>query len=633
MPRYQLIKIIEMTTTITSKDIDEAYEQYRYGLKPGFTLFCINGKCKKLNANELEKGINEQLLYIKDGNEDKYKSLKYRDKVKIEENVYEFCFTYLSKYSYISEEEEPKFIYELNECFVWIGTSDKFIAIKNAPNKVISILQRILTNLYDTSISNVKLTQKLIDEIFGRNKMIKGTYYNPVAGKDEAQKITVSDPELSEKESVRERLKVYDTTSLNLNEDIDDNTKSSLGINCNKGKLYITKNVSASLFRSWSVKRIKDIINYLKQIDNSKDYDIFKAKNIMNNDIWNSLKLNSHQRVVIEEIVFSLFKCITNEIDSTIIESSNKHIFENLFNSFYYRLSFECELCNETSFAFCPSCREYKMELSKNGSLFCKQCGKVQNNSYSLQCEEGHENSFGNINEFTVLIPTGIFIGKIGETLNNYFQIKLDSFIESFYIYNNDIVLVKKKTEGEYISPEKIPELVSVENRKLSEDKYISLLSEFDNIKEKCSKMNNKNCNTCILSSNKNCIMKIFTVFDGFRPSPHHGQEFGDVSFEVTYKNQKIELVGIAKSRQKNSETLNLSDGSARELIQQFFSMTHDKRVGIISAVCPMRFHEQLSQELKYIAKVTGTKMTIFDDFFMAKLLDFYKEKKTNGEK
>lgn len=125
--------------------------------------------------------------------------------------------------------------------------------------------------------------------------------------------------------------------------------------------------------------------------------------------------------------------------------------------------------------------------------------------------------------------------------------------------------------------------------------------------------------------------MKIFTVYDGFRPSPHHGQEFGDINFEVTYKQQTLELVGIAKSRNKDSEVLNLSDSSARELIQQFLSMTHDKRVGIISAVCPMRFHEQLVQELKYVSRLSGAKMTIFDDIFMTKLLDCFIEKNKLG--
>jgi len=624
LPRYQLIKIIETTPSISSKDINDAYEQYRYGLKPGFTLFCINGTCKKIGISELETGIKAFLSEIKDGDEDNYKGLKYKDKVKIDENVYEFCFTFLSKYSYISETEEPKFIYELEECFVWISTVDMFIAIKNAPNKVTNILKRIFTTLFNTHVSNIKLTKKLIDEIFGDNKMRKGTFYKPTAGKDEAQKVTVADPDLSEKTVIREQFQGYDITSSHLNEEIDENTTSTLGINCNKGKLYITHNVSASVFRNWSVKRIKDIVSYLKQTDNSKDFDIFKAKNIMSDSIWTSY--NTKQKDILENILFALLAFKFNKAVSFQLNYSTEYIFHNLFELFYNRISFDCEFCNDTCIAFCSKCGSCNLYLVKNGMLICSKCGNTQKDNYILLCEEGHDNSFDNINDFTILIPTGNLLMKINETLRSYFEIEINLPSESFYIRDNTINFLASP-KGEYISPDNILELKDVANRKLTEEKHKNLLSEFDTIKEKCRSMSNKNCNSCLLSDKSICIMKIFTTYNGFRPNPHHGQEFGDISFEVTYKGQRLELVGIAKSRQKNRDVLNLSDDSARELLQQFLSMTHDKRVGIISAICPMRFHEQLVQELKYISRLTAAKMTIFDDIFMTRLLDYYNER------
>lgn len=241
MPRYQLIKIIEITPSITTSMINEAYEQYRYGLKPGFTLFSITGTCKNIKISDVEDKLKELLSEVKYADEGNYKNLKYKDKVKIDENVYEFCFVYLSKYSYISETEEPNFIYELEECFVWISIMDKFIAIKSAPNAIINIIKRIFSNIYNAHICSVKLTKKLINEIFGENKMRKGTFYKPTAGIDEAEKVTVADPYLSEKSSVRERFEGYDITSSHLNEEIDENTTSTLGINCNKGKIYYKK--------------------------------------------------------------------------------------------------------------------------------------------------------------------------------------------------------------------------------------------------------------------------------------------------------------------------------------------------------------------------------------------------------
>lgn len=628
MPRYQLIKIIEITPSITTSMINEAYEQYRYGLKPGFTLFSITGTCKNIKISDVEDKLKELLSEVKYADEGNYKNLKYKDKVKIDENVYEFCFVYLSKYSYISETEEPNFIYELEECFVWISIMDKFIAIKSAPNAIINIIKRIFSNIYNAHICSVKLTKKLINEIFGENKMRKGTFYKPTAGIDEAEKVTVADPYLSEKSSVRERFEGYDITSSHLNEEIDENTTSTLGINCNKGKIYITKNLNASLFRSWSVKRIKDIISYLRKLENTKDFEIFKAKNMTSDSIWGNY--NSKQKMMIENIMFSVFIHKLNGIDSFQLNYTVEDIFNTLFDSFYKRVSYNCEICDDVCSGYCSNCGNSQIVLAKNGALMCNSCGSVQKDNYTFQCDEGHESTYNSINEFIILIPNGELLRKIYETIGNQFSIKMDSMNESFYIQENTINFLSH-TKGEYIPPEDIIELKPIANREISEARYEELLDKYISIKEKCKKTSNKDCNKCLLSDRNSCIMKIFTVYDGFRPSPHHGQEFGDINFEVTYKQQTLELVGIAKSRNKDSEVLNLSDSSARELIQQFLSMTHDKRVGIISAVCPMRFHEQLVQELKYVSRLSGAKMTIFDDIFMTKLLDCFIEKNKLG--
>ena len=115
--------------------------------------------------------------------------------------------------------------------------------------------------------------------------------------------------------------------------------------------------------------------------------------------------------------------------------------------------------------------------------------------------------------------------------------------------------------------------------------------------------------------------MKLFIGFGNYRPSPHQGQEFGDVNFKITYEGKKeYNFVGIAKSRPK-SGVLNLSDHASREMIQQILTMSRDKRVDVIGAICPAKFHDQLRQELYYLAKITKVRIIILDDIFMSKLL------------
>ena len=59
-------------------------------------------------------------------------------------------------------------------------------------------------------------------------------------------------------------------------------------------------------------------------------------------------------------------------------------------------------------------------------------------------------------------------------------------------------------------------------------------------------------------------------------------------------------------------------------MIQQILSSTQDKRIGIIGAICPSRFDDQLEKDIEYIAKCTQTKIVILDDLFMVKQLKKY---------
>lgn len=116
--------------------------------------------------------------------------------------------------------------------------------------------------------------------------------------------------------------------------------------------------------------------------------------------------------------------------------------------------------------------------------------------------------------------------------------------------------------------------------------------------------------------------MKLFIGFGNYRPSPHQGQEFGDVNFKITYEGKEYNFVGIAKSKPKTG-ILNLSDQASREMIQQILMMSRDKRVDVIGAICPAKFHDQLIQELYYLARITQVKIIILDDIFMSKLLTY----------
>lgn len=605
LKRYQLIKIIENCSNINSDDIDNYYEQFRYGLKPGFTIFnFLKSEIKGIEIDKATSFINEKLdaiTYLEDA---KFKNLSLKDILEIKESTFEFSFVYLSKYTYIAETDEPDFIYELKDCFVWINFENNFIAIKNCPSDIQNKLLDIFSTLLNTSFYNIKMTRKLISAVFNGN-IKKGTFVKPNAGDDEVKKITISDEKLSTKKIYKDDVSSYDVSSTFLDEQLDDNTKSTLGINCKAGKVYLTRNVNATQFRNWSIDSLNKITNYLNNIQNCKESDIFESRNILANS-----KYSNDVKQIIENICYSIFLNICTGETSFLLKENIVNIFNKLKNRFYVNFFGFCDACNEETQLFCSKCNDSNLKFIGN-NILCLNC---EENIKNFLCDEGHNIYISDISKILRLMPKNEFMDEINQLLFTNFGFRLDG---TFTIEDNHLN-IHKYSSGQVLEYSKVLEFQQIS--KIDLPNIENAVIKFDKIKEKCKKCSNETCPYCE-KTNDLCIMKLFVGFGDYRPSPHHGQEFGDVNFKITYGTGEVyNFVGIAKSRPK-SNILNLSSSESREMLQQILSMSRDKRVDVIGAICPARFHDQLVQELHYLAKITNVKILILDDVFMSKLL------------
>lgn len=611
LSRRQLIKIIE-NSDISDEEIEKYYEEYRYGLKPGFSIYSFKSNFKLL-PDIVVKKIKSELSKIQNLNEEQpqVKDIKFNNKDIFKEDLCEYSFYYSKKYTYIDEKEEPAYIYELKETFIWISTKYNFVAIKNCDERVSKVLTYIISNIYETELTPIILTQELINKIFGdKRKKVAGVNLN--AGDSEAEKMIISDPNLDKKEELKKQLEAYTTTSENLEISISEKS-NTLGVNNAKGKLHLTKNMTATVFRNWSVDTIRKIIEFIS--NNETNFEIFKAKNIMNNPCWNNY--NSETKKIIEEVIFKIISYYSdkehyNPMMNTKIDYSkiiNKH--------FYSKIYLNCVTCGDSHCIPKCDCGSYNIKINQKNDVFCTTCGEKLT---SLQCEEGHIINIDNSENINVyLIPENHMYTEIIKFLEKEFNINFNGYIS----ISNRGIQITEKSLGALIKTTEIKEFNEIWKIAIEDNERDDLQKRLKTIKEKCRESTKDNCNFCKKSSDKCCILQLFSTYEGYRPGPHHGHEFGDLDFKVTYKGKEYQFVGIAKS----SCNLTHASKEGREMIQQILSATQDKRVEIIGAVCPARFDTQLEKDLEYIARCTQSKIIILDDIFMMKQLKLYKNK------
>ena|GEM_PF-834968 len=613
LSRHQLIKVIELSGIITDEDVDDAYEQYRYGHKPGFTLFGTQSSAIK-NDDEILGEISLQLSKIQYPEGANIKSIASKGYSPIDSSVVEFAFSYHVKYSYLSEKEEPAFIYEHKDCFAWVDKAGGFLVIQNVHDKVTTHLKNAFAKAFLANIMGIKLTQKLISEVFGNEQTKKATFINPNASDTQIEKMTLADTRFAKKDVIQQAVSGCEMTGTFLGQNVGEDQFTTLGINCQKGKLYLTSNVSASVFREWSIGKIKEIIAYLNEKADYIDFDLFRAKNLTDLSLWNNY--TKAKKSLIEKILYSVYVSYHNKQDSAEFQLLSD-LYADMNGCFHKRLVAHCEHCDEPFVPICV-CGGI-LSITRDMTITCRECGPTE----EVQCDEGHRVELNGIDNI-VLFPDSSLMGCVRETLKTAFGIILTG---AFEISKNRVTIIHDKN-GCIISPQDIPELESIATIQITDDERKELSKKLEGIKEKCRDSTSERCNNCGYNTQEICMMKLFITFSDYRPSPHNASEFGDVSFNVTVNNKQAKLVGIAKSSTK--KTLTRSSAVGREITQQILTATHDNRIDLIAIISPDRFQDQLTEEFRYIARLTGKPMVILDDRYMIRQYKAFCKQKRN---
>lgn len=631
--RATLIQLIEHSPEITVSIIDSAYEKYRYGLKPGFTLFWVKRKdIKTVSQEELASKIQEYLSTLPYGDDDKYKKLEYSSIIKFGD-TYEISLSYLQRFNYINAEGEFTFIYMMKECFAWVGINKNFIAMNNIPEVLMNSLKKFFSRLYSADITNIKITNKLLEKVFSNDNAKRVTKHNSNPPENQLEKITVADSKLSEKMSfIPAGYENYDVTNTQYIEEIDGTMTGTLGVNCNKGKMYLSKSLTSSQFRTWSTRRINDIIGYFQ---NSTDVTLETVTgfNMFTSSKWDGLK--SSAIPILNEIVYAILNCKKAGIEVYPISFDVYQAYVDLSKFFTERISFNCETCEENAIPCCCECGSSLFSVTKKrpGRIICCNCGKSQQGSFSFVCESGHISVFSDINEVVELISTDAFCENLFETIQLYYpDIKFSN--NEFITISIAGVEIHHSPNYEKIKPSEISEFSTICERSLAKP-VNELESIYKTLKEKCSYPTNDKCANCKSTVCKSvddigCILKLFETFEGFVPQPHQGHEFGDVSMLLKYQGRNMTFQGIAKSvpSGRTAPKITKSSDLGREIIQQTLSAFHDDRIDIVGVIYPNLIDDQLKYFLYHYAKLSNRRLVILDRDFMLKLLDWYIEKK-----
>jgi hypothetical protein len=187
----------------------------------------------------------------------------------------------------------------------------------------------------------------------------------------------------------RAEIKQRDKSSLRpgalYDEELEPGYVSGVGVTASKGKLYLTRTVSATRLRRWAVQRLPELVDDLREYLNSKPDEV-----ALPSPAVRRLHLSDQARGQVDRIIAALVHMKKNQLSSAVLPMSSLQLLDTLGSRVTPFILAECDECGETGDR-CPDCQRTSFAM-RDGQIVCGKCGRelVVRNQLRLRCINGH---------------------------------------------------------------------------------------------------------------------------------------------------------------------------------------------------------------------------------------------------
>lgn len=617
--RSELISLVEKTSSITPQMISDLYEDFRYGKRASFYLYIFKAKPNNTEILDLELW-NNTLTELQKDHPLVDLNVKVIDTAELDNNLDEIHFTFKTAYQY----EEVEFgnlemIQELNHGFLWINKENLYMVVMTRREEVNQILEKAIHKLLNCIPVAVKLPKNFVNEKFPLDDASRVSWYDS----DKDVSWTASGEDLKQKEGDNIlRLEAQNERLGGLYKEMIDGTRSKLGVHPEKGKIYLTKTIKASVLKRWMATRLHNLILDLKGLPPEEII-------LVTSEFLDGLKLTGPAETFFQEIASNIMKLKKNSENRGKLSVQPAKIYSSL-RSYFYKpvISIYCEICNARSGAYCPRCEVGEFE-SSGVVLKCDNCGYEVAGVSTVRCSEGHDVLVSNPESKLILKPkmnmqaiVTRLIREAGDTFNEN--------EEFFWIDSIDLRYRKNSAQIEFLADE-IDEFRLLPGREPVPNELWDHASKLVlSTKEKCSyNGSNPKAPDCEECNKKNlgrlCIPKIFrAISPRFSPTPHGGSEYGDVSMPIHLRGNRKSFIGLAKTidtsaKRKGEDKANQK---AHEWTYQILKQVmRDQAVETFGLIDPIPLNTEFHDSVRMLAKMDNKPFIVFGHEELSRML------------
>jgi hypothetical protein len=640
LDKQKLVELINISPEISASDVETCFEDNRYSRRPNFRLFILRPHNPQVNSasfisdhkNNLGVSkMNELLKPIVYPNDNVF-GLVAIDQTVINHETLEIALQYQERYNYINPEtEQSDFIYELKFGFFWINFDQRFVSISIPTESLVGIISRTIQEAFNCYVSPVNITKKIVDSVFSKEAMKRTTLSNPNPDSGKPSKVTLADSNLGIKVGQLTEFDGYDSPSSVYQEAInkDGDFFSTLGVNNDKGKIYLTRHLKASEMRHWGIWRIGQIMNHFNSIqDNGEIDEKFESFGLNEDPDLVAFTTSNDEKKVILEVIKAVVTCKVKKIESFKLHDLNvDKIVGSLKKHTIARFYPYCESCDHYADITCNHCgnTDLLMVSVKRGQapqVVCSFC-YTELQKDNVRCIMDHKIRIDSWYDGVVINPKSALVALVEKIINKYFPDEGFSHEEeSFYLQNNVVHYSSKIASKVMFKVRELQQFKPIWDRRITPKRREELHEVLSLLTEKCSRHSLDACQACQHEKSVRCIMKPFVTFTDHKLHPHHGQEYGDISFTIQMLGMDDAVfVGIAKSYEKRP--IKSTDNKGHEILQQFVYKCKDSTVNVLGIVVAGELEQDFTAILQDLAGRYGKKIVMWTYEELILVVDF----------
>jgi hypothetical protein len=455
----ELMREVDQTPAVTEADVDELYENYRYGRRLSFYLYLLPGGLTKPRTEEFQTALHELadtdrpgLLDVIASGADYEADSSPNQVILLDEEdlngIHEIRFRYSIVHRFVNVDDELDQVLEARYGFLWLDVDLGYLAILSRDERVNGLLTRALSKCLQAIPLPIRFPREVLDQHFSIEKAKRLAYYDPGTG----VRRSISGQGLWQKleDEIVAREQQYARPGSLYDEEVADGVTSGLGVASRKGKIYLTKTLPTSLVRAWARQRLPDLVRDVKGLRASRP-DFFSRST----ESINRMRLPAAGKAAITSIVGALLQTEREDLTSLGLSRTALAIYEALAGKYFSPyLRSQCGECDETA-ELCPYCESPSLDLGEQ-HVTCRGCGATisDDESVVLRCMNGHVTSVPQEEAFSIAPNHWLqkrmarIFAEIGQSWS-----KTDDY---FHIEGSTLYRLKRGR----ISTEKLPQLV-----------------------------------------------------------------------------------------------------------------------------------------------------------------------------